>query len=224
MMNYTKTGTYTYNDEAYNFYFGTNISASDKSTFVRTVVDTIVDDTGYDSVLRDVIFNYVTISMFTDINTSFLMVVNEKGDKVIDVDKLEDFLLSTNVIDIIKVNAFPTLFDELDKAVDLSIEYRTGIHPSPLSDSIASLFSILEKKINEVDLDSIMGMVQKFASMTGELTPESIMNAYMNSDVHKSNLVEIDDAKKNKTEIANNLDKAIKEANAEAKAKSSKKK
>lgn len=200
MMNYTKTGAYTYNDEAYNFDFGTNISASDKATFVRTVVDTIVDDTGYDSVLRDVIFNYVTISMFTDIDTSFLMVVNEKGDEVIDVDKLEDFLLSTNVIDIIKVNAFPTLFNELDKAVDLSIEYRTGIHPSPLSDSLASLFSILEKKINEVDLDSIMGMAQKFASMTGELTPESVVNAYINSDIHKSNLAKIEEAKNDKAD------------------------
>lgn len=198
MMNYTKTGAYTYNDEVYNFNFGTNISTSDKATFVRTVVDTIVDDTGYDSVLRDVIFNYVTISMLTDIDTFFLMVLNEKGDKVIDVDKLEDFLLSTNVIDIIKANAFPTLFDELEKAVDLSIEYRTGVHPSPLSDSIASLLSTLEKKINEVDLDSMMGMAQKFAGMTGELTPERVVNAYINSDIHKSNLAKIEEAKSDK--------------------------
>ena len=199
MMNYTKTGTYFYNDETYNFNFRTDLSTSDKAVFVRTVVDTIVDDTGYDSVLRDIIFDYVTISMFTDIDSSFLKIVNDKGDVVTDIDMLEDFLLSTNIVEIVKANAFPTLFDELEKAVDLNIEYRTGIHPSPLSDALSSFLSTLEKKINEVDLDSMMGMAQKLASMTGEFTPDSIVNAYMNSDMHKKNLDEIVEAKANKT-------------------------
>lgn len=196
MMNYTKTGTYFYNDETYNFNFRTDLSTSDKAVFVRTVVDTIVDDTGYDSVLRDIIFDYVTISMFTDIDSSFLKIVNDKGDVVTDIDMLEDFLLSTNIVEIVKANAFPTLFDELEKAVDLNIEYRIGIHPSPLSDALSSFLSTLEKKINEVDLDSMMGMAQKLASMTGEFTPDSIVNAYMNSDMHKKNLDEIVEAKK----------------------------
>lgn len=198
MMNNTKMGVCTYNDETYNFNFRTDLSTSDKAVFVRTVVDTIVDDTGYDSVLRDIIFDYVTISMFTDIDTSFLKIVNDKGDVVTDIDMLEDFLLSTNIVEIVKANAFPTLFDELEKAVDLNVEYRTGIHPSPLSDALASLLSTLEKKINEVDLDSMMVMAQKFASMIGEFTPDSIVNAYMNSDVHKKNLAEIVEAKKDK--------------------------
>ena len=80
--------------------------------------------------------------------------------------------------------------------MDLNIEYRTGIHPSPLSDSLASLLSTLENKINEVDLDSMMGMAQKLASMTGEFTPDRIVNAYMNSDMHKKNLAEIAEVKK----------------------------
>ena len=53
-----------------------------------------------------------------------------------------------------------------------------------------------EKKINEVDLDSMMGMVQKFADMTGELTPENIVNTYIQSDIHKKNMVEIEEVKK----------------------------
>ena len=195
-MNNTKMGVYTYNDEAHNFNFHTDLSTSNKAFFVRTVVDTIVDDMGYDSVLRDIIFDYVTISVFTDIDTSFLKIVNDEGDIVTDIDMLEDFLLSTNIIEIVKANAFPTLFDELEKAVDLNIEYRTGIHPSPLSDSLASLLSTLENKINEVDLDSMMGMAQKLASMTGEFTPDRIVNAYMNSDMHKKNLAEIAEVKK----------------------------
>lgn len=219
MMNNIKTGTYFYNDENYNFNFSTDLSASNKAVFVRTVVDTIVDDTGYDSVLRDIIFDYATISMFTNIDTSFLNVVDEKGDVVTDIDMLEDFLLSTNIVEIVKANAFPTLFDELNDAVNKSIQYRTGIHPSPLSDALSSLLSTLEKKINEVDLDSMMGMAQKLASMTGEeFTMKNLVKEYMESDVHKQNLAEIAEAKRDKTEIAKNLDKAIKEVNAEAKA------
>ena len=218
MMNNTKMGAFTYNDETNNFNFRTDLSTSDKAVFVRTVVDTIVDDTGYDSVLRDVIFDYVTISMFTDIDTSFLKVVNDKGDVVTDIDMLEDFLLSTNIIEIVKVNAFPTLFNELEKAVDLNIEYRTDIHHSPLNDAIASLLSTLEKKINEIDLNSAMSMAQNLVGMTGELTPDSIMNAYMNSDIYKKNVIEIEEAKNDRAEIAKNLDKAIKEVNSEVKA------
>lgn len=193
-----KTGVYVYNDESHNFNFYTNLSANDKAAFVRTVVDAVVDDFNYDSVLRDIIFDYATILMFTDIDTSFVKTVDNSGKAITNIDLLEDFLLSTDIVEIVKANAFPTLFDELEKAVDKSIEYRTGIHPAPLSDALSSLLSTLEKKINEVDLDSMMDMAQKFAGMTGEFTPDSIVNAYMNSDMHKKNLAEIAGAKSDK--------------------------
>lgn len=196
MMKEMKNATYTYNDESYSFSFVTDLLASDKAVFVRAVVDSIVSDTNYDSVLRDIMFDFVTIKKFTNINTDFLKTVDENGKKVVDIDMLEDFLLSTNVVEIIKANAFPTLFDELNDAVNKSIQYRTGIHPSPLSDSLSSLLSTLEKKINEVDLDSMMGMAQKFAGMGEDFTMDNLVKAYMNSDVHKKNLEEIAEAKK----------------------------
>ena len=216
MMNDTKMGVFTYNGESYNFNFCTDLSVANKTKFVNSVVSLVVDESHYNSIIRDLIFDFYIVDIMTDIETA------ELKNSFTFLNDVEDFLLSTNIVEIVKANAFPTLFDELNTAVDKSIEYLTGIHPSPLSDSIASLLSTLEKKINEVDLDSMMGMAQKFAGMTGELTPESIMNAYINSDVHKKNLAEIDEVKKNKAEIAKNLDKAIKGVN--AKAKSGKKK
>lgn len=195
MMNEMKMGVYTYNGESANFNFYTDLTASKKAVFVRTVVDTVVDGNNYDSVLRDIAFDYATISMFTDIDTSFLKVVDEKGNEVIDIDLIEEFILSTNVVEIIKVNAFPTLFDELEKAVNLNIEYRTGIHPSPIADSFSSLLSAIEKKINEVDLTNMTEMAQKLVGMAGDFTPESIVNAYLSSDIHKKNLEEIAEAK-----------------------------
>lgn len=226
MMKEMKNGVYAYNDETYSFNFVTNLSASDKAIFVRTVVDTIVDNDSYDSVLRDIIFDYTIISMFTDVDTSLFKVEDNGNSIVTDIDLIEEFLLDTNIVEIVRANAFPTLFEQLEKAVDKSIEYRTGIHPSPISDALSSLLSTIEKKIEGIDSNALMGMAQKFAGMTDELTPESIMNAYMNSDFHKNNVIEIEESKRNRTEIAKNLDKAIKEVNAEAKvsAKSNKKK
>lgn len=198
MMNEMKTGVYTYNEESYNFNFYTDLSVQNKAIFVRTVVDTIVDDKNYDSVLRDIIFDYTVISMMTDIDISFLKITDDDGNTVADLnlDLVEDFLLSTNIIDIVRANAFPTLFDELNKAIDNSIQYLTGIHPNPLNEALANLVNTLERKINNVDLDSMMGMAQKFMNMTGELTPENVVNAYINSETHKKNLAEVAASKK----------------------------
>jgi hypothetical protein len=199
MMKEMKTGTYTYNDESYNFNFATDLSANEKRIFVRSVVGALVDGLNYDSVLRGIVFDYTAILMFTDIDMSFIRSKDEDGDVVTDMEVLEEFLLGTNIVDIIKANAFPTLFEELNHAVDLSIQYRTGINPSPLSDSLSSLLSTLEKKINEVDLDSMMGMAQKFASMGEDFTMENLVKTYMNSDIHKKNLEEIAEVKESNT-------------------------
>lgn len=219
-----KTGVYTHNDETFNFNFATNLSANKKRIFVRTVVGALVDDINYDSVLRNIIFDYTTILMFTNVDMSFLRTVDENGKLVTDMELLEEFLLDTNIIEIIKANAFPTLFDELNGAVDKSIEYRTGIHPSPIADSLASLLSTLEKKVNEFDMGSMMGMAQKLAGMTDEFNLDNLVNAYMNSDIHKKNLNEIAESRKEQAEIAENLDKAIKIAKDEAKKKTQPKK
>jgi hypothetical protein len=76
------------------------------------------------------------------------------------------------------------LLEELNHAVDLNIQYLTGIHPNPLNEAISRLITTVEKKINVVDLDSMMGMVQKFADMTNGLTAEDIVNAYINANTN----------------------------------------
>ena len=189
-----KTGVYTYNDESYNFNFYTDLSIANKTKFVNSVISLVVDENHYNSVIRDLVFDFYIVDIMTDIDTT------EFKDSLTFLNDVEDFLLSTNIVEIVKANAFPTLFDELNKAVDDSIQYLTGIHTNPLNNAIASLLSTLEKKINEVDTNGMMAMAQKLVGMTGEITPESIVNAYMNSDAHKKNLAEIIEAKKNKTE------------------------
>ena len=214
-MKNTKIGTYFHNDESYSFNFGTDLSIADKARFVNSVVGLVVDDINYNSVIKDLIFDFYTIEFFTNIDTT------ELKQSPNFLDDVEQFLEETNVVDIVRANMEVGLLDELNKAVDKSIEYRTGIHPSPIADSLASLINTLEKKVNEVDLDNAMGMVQKFAEMTGELTPESVVNAYINSDMHKKNVEEIAEgkkdnknkkskkSKKNEIKIDENLGEAI---------------
>ena len=201
MMKEMKKGVYAYNDETYSFNFVTNLSTSDKAIFVRTVVDTIVDNDSYDSVLRDIIFDYTIISMFTDVDTSLFKVEDNGNSIVTDIDLIEEFLLDTNIVEIVRANAFPTLFEQLEKAIDKSIENKTGIHHYSILYSISSLLSTIEKKIEDIDLESAMEMVQKFVSITDNLTPDSIVNAYINSDVHKENLEDIKEYKNINTEI-----------------------
>lgn len=205
MINNIKTGTYvrmTENgEETYSFNFYTNLSAYDKLKFVNRVLDAVVGENRYNSIIRDLMFDFEIIKRFTDVDTS-LIYTDVDGDKnpLNPIDDVERFLLETNIVEIVKANAFPTLFDELNKAVDDNIAYLTGIQPNSLNSALIRLFSTLEKKIDTVDLDSMAGMAQKFAGMIGELTPESVVNAYMNSDIHKKNLAEIEEAKKQKVE------------------------
>lgn len=195
MMKEMKNGVFTYNNESYNFEFKTSLSAYDKQVFVKTVVGNLVDDAGYDVVIKDLIFDFVIIEVFTNIDTSFINMEDDEGNDINPIIPIEHFLEETNVVDIVKENMETGLLDELNRAVDLDIQYLTGIHPNSINEAITSLISTIEKKIGEVDLDSMMSMAQKFAGMTEDFTLDNIVNAYMNSDIHKSNLAEIKEAK-----------------------------
>lgn len=191
-----KNGVFTYNNEDYNFDFTTSLSAYEKQMFVKTVVNNLVDEEGYDVVLRDLIFDFIIIEMFANIDTSFINVKDEEGNDISQIITIEHFLKESNIVDVIKENMESGLLDELNRAIDLNIQYLTGIHTNPLGESVASLVSTLEKKINEIDLEGMMGMAQKFAGMTEGFNLENLVNAYMNSDVHKENLIEIEESKK----------------------------
>lgn len=195
MMKEMKNGVLIYNDESYDFNFTTSLSAANKQLFVKTVVNSLVDDSGYDVVIRDLIFDFALIDVFTNIDTSFINMKDEDGDNINPIILIEHFLTETNVVDVIKANMEEGLLDELNRAVDLNIQYLTGIHPNPLNEALSSLVATLEKKVNEFDMGSMMDMAQKFAGMTGDLNVDNIVNAYMNSDIHKKNVEDIAKAK-----------------------------
>ena len=196
MMSEMKQGTYTYNEDNLAFEFYTDLPISKKLVFVNSVVDTIVSDDSYNSVIRDLMFDYMVVKVFTDVDMSFIQVKDEHGDEITDIDLLEDFLLETNIVDIVKANAFPTLFEELNKAVDKAIEFKTGIHPSPLSEALSNLVNTLERKLDSLDMSKAMEMANKLSGMTEELTTENLVKAYLQADTQKENLGEKPKTKK----------------------------
>lgn len=185
IMNNVMTGTYFKGEESFNFNFYTNISSAMKLEYVNSVVETLVDEYHYNSIIRDLISDFYIISIFTDVD------VVELSQSETFLEDVEQFLDETNIVEIVKANMREGLLEELNKAVSLSISYLTGIHVNPISESLSSLLSTIEKKIKNIDLGSIdlsgaMDMMQKLVGASADITPESIVNAYINSGLNQN--------------------------------------
>lgn len=190
MIREMKTGTCIKGDEIYNFDFYTDLSVTNKLEFVNSVVSILVDDENYNYVIRDLIFNFYIIDIFTNVDT-----LEFKESKSF-IDDVEQFLEETNIVDVVKANMEDGLLEELNHAVDLNVEYRTGIHPNYLNEALANLVNTLERKVKDFDLDSVMGLISKFGDMKEEFTMENLVKAYTSTDMFKNNLAEIEETKK----------------------------
>lgn len=193
-----KTGAYTYKNESIPFNFYTELRAVDKIKFINAVCDTLID-TNYYSVIRDLVFDFQIVNVFTDV------VVPELQDSPSPISIIEEFLDGTNIVEIVKANVDKKLIAELEKAVDENIEYRTGIHKNTLEDALTSLLHTVEQKINDVDTEGMMEMAMKLNSISDELTPEKMLQAYSETDMFKNRIYE-------KEQERQNHDAAIKKA------------
>lgn len=193
-----KTGAYTYKNESIPFNFYTELRAVDKIKFINAVCDTLID-TNYYSVIRDLVFDFQIVNVFTDV------VIPELQDSPSPISIIEEFLDDTNIVEIVKANVDKKLIAELEKAVDENIEYRTGIHKNTLEDALTSLLHTVEQKINDVDTEGMMEMAMKLNSISDELTPERILQAYSETDMFKNRIYE-------KEQERQNHDAAIKKA------------
>lgn len=179
MNNEIKTGVYSIDDKDTPFAFYTSLNAYRKSQFVVSVCNTLVGD-NYNYVLDDLVFDYFIVAIFTDIDVSEV----QKSDN--GISAMEEFVEKFKpVIDTVKANAVDGVLDELRKAIDLNIEYRTGIHINPISSSIASLLDTLNNKFSGLDLDKMMEIAEPMSRIAGELTPEKMLDAYAKTDVFK---------------------------------------
>lgn len=179
MNNEIKTGVYTLDGEDTPFAFYTSLSAYRKAQFVNSVSDILVGD-NYNYVIRDLAFDFCIVAIFTDIDTSD---VQDADDGI---TAMEEFVEKFKpVIDIVKANVEDGVFDELHTAIDLNVEYRTGIHINPISSSIASFIDTIERKVDGINLNSMMDLAQSMAGISDELTADKLLDAYAKTNIFK---------------------------------------
>ena len=165
-MNSVMTGTFTYNEKDYNFNFVTNISTYDKLSFVNSVVVNVVDDDFYNSIIRDLIFDFEIINTFTNIDADFIInTKDENGNDINPIILIEHFLENSKAVEIVKAN----------------IEYLTGIHPNVISNSLSKLIDTFERKVSEVDLSGATEMINLLSGIKDDFTVENAVKAYINN-------------------------------------------
>lgn len=204
MVKEVMTGCYTRNEENIEFNFYTNLTMSEKLKFVNAVTNIVVVEDNYDYLIRDMIFDYMLIRFFTDVDVAE---INESPNSI---DSIEDLLNETNIVDIIKANVVDGLIDELNKAVNVNIEYRTGVKLNSVSDALTHLITTIENKVKDIDTDTMMEMASKISGLTGNITPEDIIEVYSKSDAFKRNSDELNKRREKHNEI---MDEFVKDLN-----------
>lgn len=172
------SGIYTRNGEEFVFEYKTDLSIKEKDIFAMNVCDTIIGS-DYHSLLKDLVFDFQIISSFTNIDLSEIKNTDDT------IDWVESFIEETNIVDIVKPNLKEGLLDELEKAIDTNIEYRTGIHKNILHEALSSLVKTLEEKIGGVDAEAMMDMASALSGLNGELTTDNLIQSYISSGILK---------------------------------------
>ena len=179
MKNEMKNGVYTKGEKTFEFSFITDLSASKKMDFVNSVVGYVVTDSDYNFVIKDIIFDFEIIHKFTNYNISD---IKEADDTL---GAIEELLSTTNIVEIVKSNMIDGLYEELVKAVDLDIQYKTGIRNNDILNSVERILDTIEEKVKDIDTKGFDEFAKVFNSVSGELTPDKLLEAFAKSDIYK---------------------------------------
>ena len=180
------------------FTFKTNINVKDKIQFVSDVTALMVSE-NYFSFLKDLIFDFEIINVFTDIDVSEILNAADA------IGEIENIVTNTKIVEIVKSNVDNAILDELKIAVNSNIEYKTGVHNNIIEDSIVQLLSSIKSKIDSIDTETVLQMAETLSTLGNNVTSEGIVNAYANSPAFLESLKErekrIDTMIKNKDNI-----------------------
>jgi len=188
MNKYDKNGIYTYNGEDHMFEFKTYLSAGEKVYFVNSISNLLIGE-NYNSVLRSLLVDFFIIDVFTDVYTSWIYDNEENDGSDIDVlGEMENMVYGTNIVEIVKKNDECGIIEELEKSLDLNIEYRTGIHRNPINESLARLIDAFEKKVGDFNMDgqNLMDAISMLGGISDEFTMSNLLEAYEKSNMYKN--------------------------------------
>ena len=140
-------GTYTnFNGETVDFNYESELSLSQKASFVMEVAGMIVSsEVGYAYILKDAIFDYCLIKYFTDI----VLFENEED---FSLDMIDHFtkINKESVIDTITKAMGEDDLKELWKACDEAIEFRKS-HFSDYREEVSNLLQVVREFVVKPD-------------------------------------------------------------------------
>lgn len=143
----TNKGTYTnFNGETVDFNYESELSLSQKASFVMEVAGMIVSgEVGYAYILKEAIFDYCLIKYFTDI------VLFENEDDF-SLDMIDHFskINKKSVIDTITKAMGEDALKELWKACDEAIEFRKS-HFSDYREEVSDLLQVVREFVVKPD-------------------------------------------------------------------------
>lgn len=192
-MSFEKIGTYTENGTEYTFNYNTNLTMVDKLKFVNTVTGFIVGD-NFNFLARNLFFDFEIIDIFTDYNINYVFDLKDS------ISEMERLLNETDIVATIKENMTDGLLAELYEAVNLNVEYKTGIHKDTVRDAIEEILKTIETKIQEVDMEGFNAFAKVFSKHAKDFTPAEIINAYSNSDIFKKRTRQMEQKRKQQME------------------------
>ena len=165
--------TFTYRD---------NLTVAEMINFVDKTTNLIVTDT-YEYIIRDMMFDYMVIRMFTDIDCSE---IDECETANTSFEMIRDLVYGTIVADVVKSEIAPGLLDELNKAIDYTVEVRTGVRINRVENALIDLISMITEKLSSYDVDAMSGAAKVFSGLQGgDFNVNSLLEAYAKSDVFK---------------------------------------
>ena len=183
-------GTYYDNrlERTVDFEYTTELTAQQKVNFVNNVLEVIFSNDYCYSIIKDEIIDIMLVDTFTNIL---------KTDEDFDykLNAIDDFLNNTNVVNIIRENINPHLYEELVNAIDENISYKTGIDRNGISTALSSLLKTIEETVSAFDVDELTNALKEFGGLTDNLSEEKIMELYTKTDAYKKNYEETISAK-----------------------------
>lgn len=171
-----------------DFEYTRELTAQQKVNFVNNVLEVIFSNDYCYSIIKDEIIDIMLVDTFTNIL---------KTDEDFDykLNAIDEFLSATNVVDIIRENINPHLYEELVDAIDENISYKTGIDRNGISTAVSSLLKTIENKVSDFDVEGLTNTLKQFSDLTNGLSEEKIMDLYTKTDAFKKNYEETMKAK-----------------------------
>lgn len=183
-MNFTKTGSYTYNGETKEYHYSLTATISEQIAFVEMVSNGVFIEDSYFPLLKKPVFDYWIVATFTDIDMSGLS----------DIDAFDEFNRETGIAAHIEEELSYGLLDNLTESVYANVEYKKSIAHDNISTAIVELIDIVKDRLATwgewLTAEDALDFIDKFKQ--SGINGEAIAQAYFDNEGVKKNMEVID--------------------------------